>query len=426
MSKTEAFLEYLRTIIWTIFTIMIFIVILLAFIQHSVYNSKSTEIVQDNGNEKYFINLLIEKNKYLAIKSPQNYRVNLKLGILYELYKDYTNSEIQFKLAMEKAPYYEFVPQYRLARLYLEQNKLENAQGVMDKISEKPDKKLIDYKGDIYNRLGDKYYNLGDYETAIIKYQKSLSYYEIINSKELKNVKNSLASAYVYLAEGYVKDLRIQDAVASLNTAISIVNAPILKYKLALLLMKSNPDLAYQYFDEVFKKEPSIINFDVYYTFLLTMADASSLAGNDTETELYKYKAKKFKEYFQKNILAVSDITMENASGSMTIKKWSRKYNINLELQFKNISSKPLTSLFVEIVFKDNSGIITEHFKQVVDPATPLNPGELSPTISIKTMREQKIGTNIKDNVIAEIYVSKTEKSYKLYLKTIQIKALKK
>jgi len=423
----EVIFEYLRTIAWTIFGMLIVLIVLLTFIQHKIYSvNGNVEAQNDAEDQSYTVGVLIAKDTALAQQSPENYRLNLKLGILYMLTKDYANAEIQFKLAEEKAPYGEYSPQYNLAKLYIVKNKLDDAQSIMDKISERPDKKLIEYKGDIYNRLGDAYYNLADYSTAILKYEKSIFYFQIIKSKQLVDVKNSLASAYVYLAETDVRAMQIQDAISSLQTAITIVDAPILKYKLAILLMKSNPDLSCKYFDEVYKKEPDIIDFDVYYNFLIAMSNASEAGGNTTEKQLFDYRAKKFKEYYQKNILSITDISIENPHGVMVFNKWKSKYDIILEFQIKNISSEPFKSLFVDIIFKDDLGMITEYKNQIVDDKSSVEAGAFSPVISIKTSKAQKWGKGGKENLTADIYVSKTEKSYKLYLKTVKIEEVQK
>lgn len=423
MNKLKDFFGYLKTFFLTVLFTFISVIILLIIIQHQVYTENLNAQLQDDKIDYYLIGVLIEKNKYLEKKYPENYKINLKLGILYEKEKDYTNSEIEYKKAIAKAPYDEFVPDYKLSLLYLTLNRFDVAEAIMDSLKEKPNKKLIEYKADIYEKLGDKYYNLGDYENAVEKYEKSLSYWKILKKKrEIEYAKNSLASSYVYLADNYLNNMNTEDAVDSLKMAMSLVSSPLLKYKLALLLMKDNPDTAYQYFEEVFNTAPQIINYDEYYKFLSDLAENANTQGDIARTELYKYKMKKLKEYFKTNVLYTEDISLEDINGKITLNNWTKKKNIYLEMRIKNVSKYDFNSLYMEIIFKDNYEIIGSYSKQIVYRDSILKSGSYTPVISISISQPPQKQDNIPHNITAEVYVSKTDKSYKLLLNTVEIK----
>jgi len=426
MSRIEVFLEYLKTIALTILSMSLVLALFLFIVQQNVYEDTAQREAADDSIEYYLVGVLIEKNKYLENKSPDDYRINLKLGVLYEISKDYPNSEAQYKMAITKAPFDEFKPQYKLANLYIKENKLGEAQALMDNIDERPNKYLIRYKAETYFKIAEKFYNVGDYLTAISKYQKSLFYYERIHSPKIKDVKDSLASAYVYLAETLVDELKISEATNALLTANELVDAPIIKYKLALLLIKDDPDAAYKYFEDVLKEEPGIIDFDVYYNFLMTLSGAANQAGNTAEADLYSYKAKKFKEYFAKNIMSVGDLRIEFANGKMTANRWSKKCNLNLEFQLKNTSGNKISSVFTHVTFKDGKEILSEYSKQIIDDNSVLNANSTTPTINIKTVIKRPEFKEIPKNITAEIYISKTEDSYKIYLITVPVQEVKK
>ncbi len=426
INKIKAIIfEYLKTFILTIITMSIVLLIVFAFAQHSAYNNIINSQVQDDEIEYYLIGMLIDKNKYLEEKYPKNYKINLKLGILYEVAQNYSNSEQQYKMAMAKAPFDEFQPTYRLANLYIRLGKVNEAEELMAKIQERPNKALIKYKGEIYNKLGDYFYNNGDYKVAVEKYKEALFYYKILKSEEVKNINNSMASAYVYLADEEVYNMKIQEAIETLKAAMSIVDAPILKYKLALLLTQKDPDLAYKYFEEVFKKEPSIINYDFYEQFLLHRADEAFVQGKKAESDLMQYRAKKFKEYYKNNILSVDDVSIEYCEGNIIYNKWNKKYTVNLQMQLKNTSSRNLNSLFVQIIFKDEARQITDYFEQIVDKNSVLKAGSFSPIINIQTSKREFNREDKRKTITAEVYVSKLSNSYKLYLTTIPIKEQK-
>lgn len=424
MNKQQAFFEYLRTFLITIFFAFISVIILLAVIQHQIYEEQISKQVQDETIDYYLIGVLIDKNKYLETQDPQNYEINLKLGILYEVKKDYRNAEIEYEKAIAKAPYNEFKPEYRLALLYLTLNRLDDAQAVIDSLDERPNKKLIIYKANIYEYLGDKYYNSGEYEDAIERYEKALSYWKVLrNQRQIKYIKNSLASSYVYLAECYLSNMQPAYAIESLKNALLIINAPILKYKLALLLMKENPEEAYKYFEEVFIKEPEIINYDEYSKFLSTLAEKANAEGDFALAELYEYRLRKIKEYFKTNILSVEDIALEDVQAKTVSNNWLKKNNIYLNTRLKNTSNCDIGSLYLQIIFKDNNEVIGDYSKQIIDKKSILKAGSSSPLVSIRISEPQIDKPGIEhENITALIYASKTEKSYKLLLKTVEIK----
>lgn len=422
MSKQRAFFEYLRTFLLTLLAVFISVIIFLGIIQHQVYDEQQAKTAQEDTIDYYLVGLLIDKNKYLEEQDPDNYKINLKLALLYQIKGDFKNSESEYKIAISKAPFDEFGPEYKLALLYLMQNRLDDAEKLMNSIDERPNKKLIGYKGDIFSKLGDKYYDKADYEDAISKYRKSLSYYEIIKSKKIKTVKNSMASTYVYLAEEKVKELQIDDAIELLEMAKSIVDAPIIKYKLALLLMQDNPDRASKYFEEVFKEEPSIINYEGYYKFLSSLAEQADKNGEFALAELYRHRIKKIEEYYQSNILYVEDLKIDCEKSRIKLNNWKKKYNISLNLRVKNVSGYAIKSLYLFVIFKDKNEIIDSYTNEIASDKYFLRKDAQGPLINIKASKKQTIDDEYPKEVVASIYASKQMDGYKLHLQDIVIR----
>lgn len=422
MNNLSSFFEYLKTFFITVFFVFIAVIVLLVIIQYQVYENQSTQKPEDEEIDYNLVDVLIDKNKYLELKYPDQYKINLKLGMLYEIKRDFQDSEKEYKTSISKAPYFEYQPKHKLALLYLKENKLDEAQALMDNIQEQPDVKLIKYKADIYQKLGDKYYNMGDYENAISKYRKSLVYWKILKKeKEINYINNSLASAYVYIAEVYLDKMRPDDAINSLEIALSIVKSPLIEYKLGLLLKDENPELAYKYFEDVFEKAPEIINYDDYYKLLSNLAENASLQGDEAQAALYNFKIKKIKKYYKTNVLSVTDLKLVDLYG--TIKKnWLGQSNIYLEGRIKNTSKEDFSSLFMEIIFKYDNQIVGDYTQQIVDSKSVLQVGSYTPLISIKIKDKQPKKEDLSEGITAEIYLSKTDKSYKLLLNTIKLK----
>lgn len=416
-------LEYFRTFAITIFVAFLLAIGLLKYIQYSAFENIVTQKSQIIEVDYSSINIMIEKYKYLENKYPENYKISLKLGELYELKEDYKNAEIEYQKAISKVPYDEYKPQYKLALLYIQLNLLDKAQSIMDEIDEQPHKRLVKYKADVYTQLGDKYYNQGDYANAVEHYEKALSYWKVIKNKEgIEYTKNSLASSYVYLADVQLDNMEPDDAIESLKTALSIINAPILKYKLALLLTGTEPETSYNYIVEVFKKAPEIINYEESFNFINTLADNADTEGNIALANLYRYKAKEIKDYFKTNILSVDDIRIEDVYGNMIFKNFRKRYKINFEFRLKNTSPSNISSLYLTVTFKDGDKIIDEYAQQIANNKSILGVGFYSPLISINTYKKQTYDDVFPKQITAEIYVSKTAKSHKILLETYTIK----
>lgn len=426
MIKREIIGEYLKTMAITLLCVLLALLLLLAFVQYDVYEEQKKISAENEQIEYYLIGVLIQKNKYLETQNPDNYKINLRLGILYELDKKFKDAEVEFQKSISKAPYEEFKPQYKLANLYLRMSEYDKAENLMNSISERPNNKLIEYKGEIFYKLGDKYYNQGDYQNAIIRYEKSLSYFKAIKSSKIRLVENSIASAYVYLADNYVSEMQISDAINALEIANSIVKAPILKYKLAILLQQENPMQAYKYFEEVYKKEPALINYEEYSNFLYTLVDAAVAKGDIAEAELYRYKAKKVKEYYENNVLSIQDIAILEPKGEFFISKFFKKCHMNVEFRLKNNSDEEIKSLFITIGFKKDNQKIEEYYQQVIQPEIPLKPHSIGPLVNLNTIHKFAPKEDIPKQITAEITASKSENSYKLNLADINLTEIKK
>lgn len=427
MIRLNVVLEYLKTVGITLLVTFLLVCVLLAGIQFSVYRSYTNPVVTEDKDDPntvnyYLIGVLIDKNKYLETQNPKNHKINLKLGVLYEIKMDNKNAEIEYKKSISKAPYNDFVPVYKLACLYIKLNRLDEAENLTNNFDESPEKKVIALKEDVYKRLGDKYYNAGDYETASEKYEKAMTYEKVIrNKKELAYLKQSLASSYVYLSEKCLNAMQPEYALEYMEMAHAIVDAPIIMYKLALLLMATDPNKAYNYLDEVFAKEPSIINYDKYFNFLTQMAKEADENGNSAQAELYKYKIKKLKEYAQSNILTINDIQVEAAFGKMSLNYWKTKYKISLEFQLRNTSNYNMDSLYLDVVFKDGNQVIGNYYKQVINEHNILDAWTETPAIIIDITKEKTGRDKSPKQITVDVYAAKTEDAYKVLLGTYSI-----
>ncbi|MBP7212250.1 hypothetical protein KBA27_05385 [bacterium] len=418
----HAFSGYIKTFCLAVLISFMTVIFLMAIAQFRAYHLVKTQDTPEKDVNPYVVNVLIEKDKYLAMQNPKDYLLNIKLGLLYEYINDFDDAEIQYKLSIAKRNFDDYTPYKNLALLYIRENKLEEASTLMDNIDERPYNPLISLKAYIYAIIGNTYYGQGDYESAISFYQKSLIYYKILNVPEEKTVVDSMASAYVYSAEQYITNLDSEDAIETLKEADKLENAPIIKYKLALLLMASNSAEAYNYFQQVFKREPSIINYDIYYNFILTLAAEADSKGNYALGDLYRFRARKFREYYTSHVITVDDINLQYIDGKITYNVFSRKYKLKLQMKLRNTTDRPIRSLYTIIQFKNEDGTpISNYVTQVVDDKSILAPSSLSPIIDIHTHKRKSLSDEHPKKAVAEVYFAISPNSYKVHLATFHL-----
>ena len=127
-------------------------------------------------------------------------------------------------------------------------NRLKDAQQIMDKIGEKPNKKLIRYKLHIYTLLGEAYYKQGYYALSMIKYEKAIQYYNVFKIKEFDYIFQSYVKSCISLADWCVDQDKIDEAFMALEKAYKIdPENVIINYKLGLLNIDNDPYKAYDY-----------------------------------------------------------------------------------------------------------------------------------------------------------------------------------
>ncbi len=420
-------IEYIRTFVLTVLFAFFVAAGLFAWLINNVNTEE--QIRQDQQEEKIDIKLvdaLIEKNKKMLDDYASDYRINLRLGLLYEVKNDYQNAEAQYKQSIEKAPYNQFKPVYELAKLYILIKRYEDAAKLMNDISEKPQKKLIEYKADVFLSLANKYFEAGKYNESLEYFRKAQQYYNLLKDKEiLKYINNNIASCLVYIAQNDIRHYDIDTAISYLEDALKLVNAPIIKYHLALLYIYKNPNKAYRYFDEVFKQEPRIINYETYYSLLSALASEAEVDENTSLADLYRYKMEKIKKYYTGNILSVNDVKITDVKSRMIYNKFFRCYKAAFAFKIRNISIYDINTLYAEIVVRDEFKTVYKIKKELVNSEKPLESAkytdlfkENTDTIKYKKQPPSKL--------YVDIYVSKQPDNNKMLIDTIIIEKEKK
>ena len=377
--------DYLKTFLTTLFIVVMFGIFNIFYMIHNIFNDNvKSKYNVDAAFESYLVDVLIDQNIDLSKRYPKNYATNMRLGILFSYKRDYTNAEKEFKNSVEKATAYDYTPSYQLAKLYVKINRLQDAQDIMDNIGERPNKRLINFKGDIYFKLGEAYYNQGYYALSMMKYEKSMSYYQIISKKMLKETKVAYINSCIALADGYVQVGKIDDAILTLERAYELDPKNItLNYKLGLLYSDNDIKKAYKLLSFVNKENPEIMNYDLYFDLINRLADFEAENGKPTEAELFRKKALQYQKFVKNNLLYDKDLFFDVMKLDVNTDIAAQEHIINLQFRLQNNSSLDIGNLYVKAVFKDGDKIFQTSTQQLYDETRVFKAGATTPPISI-------------------------------------------
>ena len=95
-------------------------------------------------------------------------------------------------------------------------------------------------------------------------------YLKKVNNSLIKEVETSMLETNIALADKYVEEKNIKDAIEVLEVATLYTQKPIVLYKLALLYIDSKPEEAVALFEKVTKQNPSLVNFNIYKRLLFS------------------------------------------------------------------------------------------------------------------------------------------------------------
>ena len=419
--KKEYINEYLKTFFTTLFIVLIFGVFNIFYMVHSIFNEPSVSRREnaDTKFEAYLVDMLIEKNLDLSKKEPKLYTIDLRLGILYGYKKDYVNAEKYFKNAVEKAGSFDYAPSYQLAKLYVKIEKLKDAQQLMDKIGEKPDKRLLKYKGDIFTLLGDTYYKQGYFALSAIKYEKALSYYKTIEFKDIDKITQKHVAALTELADKYVETGKNDEAIMALENAYEMNPKDIItNYKLGILLVDNNPEKALDLLSYVLKKNPQKMNYDLYVDLLQKLSDSENKKGNFTSSELYEKRIRQYRKFIKNNILYSNDLFIDILKSDIKTDIAAKEFILTIQFTLQNNSDLDIDNLTINAIVKDGDKVIQNFNQKIYDDVRIFKKGIVSPPVIVSASEPYK--NRRSGSLDVEIYAYKYPKyAVKLYSASI-------
>lgn len=371
------FLSYVTTILWTILGAIIFAGAIIYYAQYDVINNASSYYSERVFNE-YIKNTVISQNEDLEASHPNDYRIDLHLGYLYNVVKEYDRSEYYYKKAIEKAPMNIYKPLYSLASFYIERGRFDEAIEIMEILPQKSNESLIKYQARLYCKLGDAYYKKSLYYKALQEYEKAAYYWKKLYTpgiKYMNQINDKIFNSAILLADICVNSNRVDDAVQFLRRAEHVKPKDYnVRYKLALTLADSHPEESCKYFNKLFKQDPTRINYKAYYNILTKLSDMCAMEGDTARAKLYDFRAKELLENVYQNLIYLQDIDFRITNASLV--KRGDKYKIILKFRLQNISNYIIQNLSIDVVYKLNNQVIETYSRQLIDSSNHLLPGD--------------------------------------------------
>lgn len=422
MNKKEIF-EYLHTI-----AVALLVALFLAGAatgcskiiaeHHSRMLAKISNTTKDNEMIAYLISVYTEKAK----EHPGDYSINVRLGNLNELIFNYHEAEAQYKKAIAKSPYGVYSSYLGLANLYIKQNKFKKAMEIVKSLKNTDHKPLLIAKGDFYMNLGDALWQNAKYEEAVNQYKVAFFFYKKVSSDKKQSAISGIIDCYNKIADESYKNKKINKAIKSLETALLYKEAPILQYKLAILYKNIDPILANEYIEKAYKKDPGLINFDIYEEILYSLIRIYYEAGNDIEMDLYKHKLKSIKNFQKRYVINENDIKINIEKLKLKKNLFGTKYILDIAYEIENNSKYDINTLFfnMKIRYDDNAKIVQEN--KYFSKNKPLKSRETSELFHFHYEFTDKDDLFLAKNLWLEFYASKKENMRKVPILSVEIK----
>jgi len=298
---------------------------------------------------------VVAQSDMLESLPAKNYAVCLQAGKLYEAAGDYNNAQFAYELAVRKAKIGVYSAHGKLVALYVAHKKFEDADKLLDSVSDTGTVSLIKFKTRAFIDMGDKYYSIGKTLKAAKCYENAKYYYDKFSKKD-KYVEEAiikrLIKSYVDTADTLVKNGFNSDAAKFLLKAKKYApNDYIIQYKLAIIYSDSDPVKAVDYFEPLLSKIPQNIDFNVYNRALMKAATIADLSGQPVKAKYYRYRIHSIDLILNQKVVYKDDIDI--FCTSFSIKKFMFKYHLKGKYKIKNVSANDIFKMSVDFVLRE-------------------------------------------------------------------------
>lgn len=408
--------KYLMTFITTLLIVILFCIGYMT----TMYIIKNPEFTHYKDSENELLVYLIEKYKFLEKQNPSNYVINLKLGILYEAKNELKEAEKEYKKAITKRPFRKYAPDFRLANMYINQKKIDEALYIVENIGDFYSLDMFNLKANFYYHLGDDYFIKGDYYAALNFYQTATFYYKKLPEYNFKVINKRIVDCYVNIAKNEIEKGHIETAMAMFKKAEVSNFQPILSYKLALLYYEVEPLKSLEYFEKTFKADPTIINYQLYVELLKNLETESKQNNDKLSADLYRTKLKNLERFINYTRVLQDDFEIKIYKKKFKKALFNNNKILKLEFTVKNKTNIPVKHLYVTTEVSDDSDILGSETYFVKSSKQVMKFNGETEKIKLKKQIEYADAEST-NKVNINIYVGKKKNVKKTYITTINM-----
>lgn len=400
--------SYIQTIVLSIFIACLFTAGIIYYAQYDVLNNSYTAS-NDKALQEYIKNIVITQNQDLEYEHPNDYRIDIHLGYLHKVVKEYDKAEQYYIKAVQKAPEGIYRPLYELASFYIERGRYDEARSIVETFPQVQYTPVIKYQSYLFRKLGDAFYQYGQYGYSLNEYEKSLYYWKKLKNPEkayLKELNDSIYNAANKLADLCINNNKVEEGITYLNLAEKAKPKDYnIRYKIALATAQSDPERSYKYFEKLFKENPTGIDYVAYRNLMRDLIVKYEDEGNGINAKLFRFRSEHIEDYVETYLIYPRDVDFRITNVSLY--KHGKKAKIFIKYNLQNISENTIKYLTMDVVYKLKGKEIEKYTENIIDNGNYLFPGA---TIKDRTIIP-KLYRNYKQAEIpyltAEVYIYK-------------------
>lgn len=276
---------------------------------------------------------------------PEDYIINIKLAIVYQQEKMYSEAEKQYQKALSKAPKSELTL-YRYALFCVEMKKFAEAINLIENISDSPSKRVIGRKLAIYQKISEKLIEIEDYQNAAKISMLAYRYARVLGGEPKEKVLEDMEVAFIKLADLNIHTNNYEDAKLNLESLLKYKNSTLAEYKLALIYKTIDVEKSARLIEKVFLKDYKIVNLELYYDILEDLKNKYKASGNKAKVAYYEHKQEKLIKFVSENFIFTDDFIVNNVH---VICKKGFKPRCDLAFSIKNTTKNYIHALYLKI-----------------------------------------------------------------------------
>lgn len=376
MNKNNGF-EYFKIVIWTmlILTVLAFVPLLLHDVIYE-YDPFTKPHLTEEENLNLRLFMLNKKEE----AEPLNFKINYEKGIIYAKLQFYLFAKKEFEKTILKAPN-AVNAKFELANCLVDLKQYSKALDVIKSIKMSGNKYYIYRKAKFCEKFAKSLYDQKKYELSYSYFKKAMDFYNTLGFP-VKNLKTQTYICGVKYLDELAYNKQLQKALEVVDDLRQIYDTAILDYKKTLLLFDSNPKEALKFMERTYRRDYSLINFEVYRKLLENLIIDSDVSCDFQSKELYQLKLQRLNLAISKIFVLPDDFKVIVENSSFHDLKFVKNSKICLKILNNTDSEYKKLFLFVELF--ENDVLKSEKTINIVkSKKKPLKAGAFSKDITL-------------------------------------------